>query len=321
MTGFSDASGASGDVKLTTIICTQSERRWLQLCAAVQSLETQTLHPHELVVVVDHNARLRQRAASAFRDAIVIDNGGESGLAGARNSGTEIASGTLVAFLDDDAVATSDWLERLAAPFEDPSVIGVGGAVIPSWPVRRPVWFPEEFDWVVGCTHSGMPRSRMPVRNFVGANMAFRRAVFDEVQFYSGIGHANGKPLGGSDPDFCIRVKRRWPDKQLVYHPDAVVFHDVAVERTSLAYFLRRCYNEGTTKALLTRRVGTGVGLVSEREYVVRTLPQAAARSLLATTRDPRALARVGTIVGGLLFTAYGYVAGSRRAAGAERER
>ena len=58
----------------------------------------------------------------------------------------------VVAFLDDDAQAGSDWLERMLAWYDDPSIIGVGGASEPVWRNGRPGWFPVEFDWVVGGT-------------------------------------------------------------------------------------------------------------------------------------------------------------------------
>ena len=87
-----------------------------------------------------------------------------------------MATGDVVAFLDDDAAAAPDWLSRLLAPYADPRVLGVGGRVLPRWDRARPRWFPAEFDWVVGCTYAGHP-DEGPVRNVIGANMSFRRSV------------------------------------------------------------------------------------------------------------------------------------------------
>jgi hypothetical protein len=40
-----------------------------------------------------------------------------------------------------------------------------------------PVWFPCEFDWVVGCTYAGMDVRGGRIRNPIGANMSIRADV------------------------------------------------------------------------------------------------------------------------------------------------
>lgn len=40
-----------------------------------------------------------------------------------------------------------------------------------------PVWFPCEFDWVVGCTYAGMDVRSGRIRNPIGANMSIRADV------------------------------------------------------------------------------------------------------------------------------------------------
>jgi cellulose synthase/poly-beta-1,6-N-acetylglucosamine synthase-like glycosyltransferase len=50
-------------------------------------------------------------------------------ISAARNLGIENASGEIVAFIDDDAIAEPTWLERLVAPFSDPKIVATGGIV------------------------------------------------------------------------------------------------------------------------------------------------------------------------------------------------
>ena len=47
----------------------------------------------------------------------VVPNTQAKGLSGARNTGTEMASSDVVAYLDDDATAEPGWLQALLAPF------------------------------------------------------------------------------------------------------------------------------------------------------------------------------------------------------------
>lgn len=293
---------------ISVLICAYTEKRWSQLVAAVESARHQTLAPREIIVVIDHNPALLERARSHFSDVVLLQNLEAHGLAGARNTGVAAAQGRIIAFLDDDAVAQPAWLQMLMMGYVDQEVVGVGGVLEPLWPKGRPHWFPEEFDWVVGCTYRGLPEEAGPVRNLIGANMSFRREVFNEVKFYSGIGHNGAKPIGGSDPDFCIRVTQRWPEKNFLYEPKAHVYHHVDEKRTYWSYFCLRCYNEGLSKAILTRRVGARKGLSSERTYALNVLPRAVLRGLRDTMRgDVSGLGRAAAIIAGLIITTTGY--------------
>src|SRR5688572_6408497 len=136
---------------VSVVICAYSEERWPDLVAAVASARRQTVSAREVVVVVDHNHGLLERARVHLPDVTVVENTSARGLSGARNSGVAAAQGAIVAFLDDDAVAAPDWLARLVAGYGDARVLGVGGAIDPVWGGNRPGWLPEEFFWVVGC--------------------------------------------------------------------------------------------------------------------------------------------------------------------------
>ena len=300
---------------VSVVICAHTLERWDDLTAAVASVQRQDATAREIIVSIDDNPELLERAGHAFEEALVVANAQLPGVAGAKNTGAQAAKGAIVAFLDDDATAEADWLGLLAAGFEDDEVIGVGGAVVPVWPEQRPAWFPEEFDWVVGCTYRGMPVGRAAVRNFIGANMAFRREVFERVSFFPGIGHAGGRPLGGSDPDFCIRVSTSFPGRVLLYEPSARVHHRVTPERARWSYFVRRCLNEGTAKGVLTRRVGWQDALRSERAYTRHVLPSAVARGVSGAIRGRRrsSALNAAAVVAGFAITAAGYAVGVLR--------
>src|SRR5512147_3254108 len=134
---------------ISVVICAYTDKRWDQLCAAVQSAQSQSIAPYEVILVIDHNPNLLERARAQFSNIILLENQETHGLAGARNTAIENAQGHIIAFLDDDAVASPNWLQLLLAGYEDPQVAGVGGKLEPLWPKGRPNWFPEEFDWVV----------------------------------------------------------------------------------------------------------------------------------------------------------------------------
>jgi len=302
--------------EFAVVICTHASERWIYLQRAVRSVLRQTLPPREVVLVVDCNDVLFRRASAALEGVHVIRNADHPGLGGARNSGIGASTAPVVAFLDDDAVASPRWLEMLASPYRDPDVSGVGGAIEPMWELGRPAWFPEEFDWVVGCTYRGMPESASEVRNLIGCNMSFRRNVLDALGRFR-LGY------GCDETDLCIRLRQRWPEKKLLYLPDATVSHHVPAARARFSRFLARCYFEGGSKAVVSYLVGSEQGLASERTYARRTLPHAVLAGVETSmhNRDAAGIARSATIVLGFAATATGYIRGRTSVAQAATRR
>ncbi|WP_239404954.1 glycosyltransferase [Frankia sp. Cj3] len=291
----------------SVVICAYTEERWADLERAVTSLSAQTVPPHEVIVVIDHNPRLHQRAAAGLSGVQVVLNSGRNGLSGARNTGIATATGDVIAFLDDDAEAEPSWLANLLAPYADPAVAGVGGLAEPRWPSSRPPWFPPEFDWVVGCSYQGLPTASAPVRNPIGAGMSFRRMVFDQVGgFTDGLGRLGSRPLGCEETELAIRLRAHDPTMIMLYQPLARVSHRVTRERTTWRYFRARCYAEGLSKAAVAHSVGRDAALASEKDYVRRVLPRALCRDLATPRRWPRA----SVTVAGLGITTAGYVHG-----------
>lgn len=307
----------------SVVICVYTEERWEDIRQAVESVQQQRRKPYELLLVVDHNPDLHLKLKRAYPQAIVVENTHEQGLSGGKNTGVALATGEIVAFLDDDAVADPGWLEALEEGFQDSGVVGVGGRTEPLWASkRRPRWFPYEFDWTVGCSYRGMPEVRAPIRNVMGGNAAFVRAVVSEVGgFHSGIGRSvqgrKSRPLGCEETEFCIRLSQRKPGSVMLFEPSALIGHKVSRQRESFAYFRSRCYAEGLSKALVTREVGTQDGLASERAHAMKTLPLGALRGVGEALRgDLGGLGRAAAIVIGLAWTTWGYVVGSARLRG-----
>jgi GT2 family glycosyltransferase len=304
-------------VETSVVICAFADERWDALVAAVASLHEQTAPAHEVIVVADHNPGLLERARRELDGVTVVANAGERGLSGARNTGVAVATGDVVAFLDDDATAAPDWLACLTAPYADERVLGVGGVIEPDWVDGRPPAFPSEFHWVVGCSYEGMPTAPAPVRNLIGANMSVRRDVLERVGgFRSDMGRIGARPLGCEETELCIRAARELPGGVFLYEPRARVAHVVPATRTTWRYFRSRCFAEGLSKARVAALVGAGDGLSSERAYTTRTLPTGVVRGLGDARRgDPAGLARASAIVAGLVMTAAGYLAGTAREA------
>src|SRR6266567_6901037 len=68
---------------ISVIICAYTEDRWNDLVAAIESVQQQTLSPREIIVVIDHNPGLLERARQ-HASGVVVENTGARGLSGAR---------------------------------------------------------------------------------------------------------------------------------------------------------------------------------------------------------------------------------------------
>ena len=298
-------------VSAAVVICAYTEERWEELVAAVASVRTQTLAPSELVVVVDNNPALLARARAKIEGATVVANSHAPGNSGARNTGIEVTRAPIVAFIDDDAVADERWLEALLPCYEDATTLGAGGPVLPLWRTRRPRWFTDEFNWVIGCTWTGMAAPDGAIRNPIGTNFSVRRDVIVAVGGFEGrLGRLvrAGKVVAGTadETEVCIRASRIHPDGVFRLVPGARVHHHVPPARATWRYYRERCRLEGTSKAVLTKLVGADSGLASERRYVRSVLPRGVWRELRHGGRTGPL--RAGAIVAGLAFTGSAYL-------------
>jgi glycosyltransferase involved in cell wall biosynthesis len=305
---------SSPGVRLPTvsvIIAAFSMDRWGDLCAAVASVQAQTVPALETIVVIDHQPDLLARARRELTDVTVIPSAGVPGASAARNTGVAASRGELAAFLDDDAVAAPGWLEALLGHFGDPGVVGVGGRLDPLWATARPRWFPPEFDWAVGASYQGMPTAAGPVRNVWSNNMAIRRQAFDLAGGFRADFGKVGSRSRPEDTDLCLRTAGRGAGGTWVYEPAGSAGHRVPAERATVRYFAYRCFHEGWGKAGLAALNGLGDSVSSERSYARRVLPAAVAKGLRkAVGGDLASALRSVAIVAGFTIAVIGFLAG-----------
>ena len=144
-------------LSVSVVICAHTERRWDDTLAAAASVRDQSYAVKELVVVVDHNRPLYERLKSALPETMVVENRELQGLSGGKNTGIAMATGEVVAFLDDDAVADVDWLKFMIDSYKERGVVGRRPDPCRVTPGGRRGF--EEFDWV-GCTYVGILGTR-----------------------------------------------------------------------------------------------------------------------------------------------------------------
>ncbi len=289
------------DPRVSVVIPCHATERWPRLAAAVASVQAQQPLPALIVVVVDGNPALYERAHRDLPGVTVVANESARGAAGARNTGVRYTATPYVALLDDDARARPGWLAALTTAVAAVDVVGAGGRTEPEWEADRPVWYPDDLLWAVGATFPDAPSVATPVRNVWSVTMIVRREAFEAAGGFQVEFSKVDDRSRPEDTDLCLRMSGsggRW-----VYTPDAVVDHWVPAGRARVGYLLRRGYAEGRGKVCLARRHRGAATLGLERTYLSDRLPRAVARALGdALRRRGRAGARRAAVL--LLATA-----------------
>ncbi len=241
---------------ISAVVCTHNRAAYLE--RALASLAAQSLAPDAYEILVVDNASTDDTpavvaAARARIPNLVSLHEPTPGLGHARNAGLHAARGAYVAYVDDDAVASATWLERILAAFAtvQPTPGCVGGRVDAIWEAPRPRWLADEMltyltviDWSPTATFLGDDR-------FVaGANMAFPRDLLRSIDgFHPALGRRGTTLLSNEELRVETALRRR--GHPCWYDPAIAVGHHVAPERLTRAYFRRRYFWQGVSDAQL----------------------------------------------------------------------
>jgi glycosyltransferase involved in cell wall biosynthesis len=216
---------------ISVVVCTRDRAESLK--RTLDSLTHLDYSEYEVIVVDNASATDETfKVVSAAASHIRYVREERPGLDWARNRGIAEARHEIVAFTDDDACPDRDWLRAVASVFASPDVMAATGLVAPA---ELETWAQILFELVYGgMGHGFRPKvfrvKSMPPRNLlwasgagVGANMAFRRSVFDAVGLFDTALDVGTPASGGGDIEMFHRILAR--GKTLAYEPGMLVWH------------------------------------------------------------------------------------------------
>jgi GT2 family glycosyltransferase len=166
-----------------------------------------------------------------------------------QNAAIRRASGDIIAFIDDDAVARPGWLARLATHYSD-EMIGAAGGRDVIWidgaefdgPARR-VGAVTWYGRLYGNHHMDCPGIR-EAAFLKGCNMSFRRELLKELD-----PRLHGSIAYGYEIDLCLHVRRR--GYRVIYDPEALVDHFPSTDMGAHIASLAEVTNHNHTYVLL----------------------------------------------------------------------
>jgi GT2 family glycosyltransferase len=196
-------------------------------------------YPDYEVIVVDDGSTDATASIARSYGAQVVSTPNQ-GLSAARNVGLRAATGSIVAYIDDDAYPDPGWLAFLVRAFQEGGYCGVGG----------PNLLPPEDGPIAECVGNapGGPchvlLSDREAEHIPGCNMAFERRWLERVGGFDPVFRA-----AGDDVDLCWRLQEA--GGRLGFHPAAVVWHH---RRSSLRRYWKQQVGYGKAEALLARK-------------------------------------------------------------------
>src|SRR5574341_182544 len=120
---------------VSVIICAFSLKRFNATVDCINSIFNNNYKNFEIIVVIDGNEELKQMLVSKFMGKdkmLILENKKNEGPSVSRNKGVGFAKGEIIAFIDDDAFATPDWLGTIVKDFSEyPDIAACGGRLIP----------------------------------------------------------------------------------------------------------------------------------------------------------------------------------------------
>jgi len=240
---------------VSVVICTRTRPEMVDVC--LESLLQQD-YPSFEVLIVDNtdDGRFKSRMSGDRRIRVVRES--RPGLSLARNTGVLNARYDILAFTDDDVIAEQGWIRVLASALEDDSIAGVTGLVVPA---ELETAAQREFEWYGGMGKGAERRLNQgsaltawqtigAQEVGVGANMAFRRSVFERVGGFDEALGAGTVTLGAEDLDFFHRVLRA--GLTICYEPVARVRHR---HRRTIAELRRQIFSNGCSYSVYLLKI------------------------------------------------------------------
>lgn len=219
---------------MTVAICTY--HRPDDLVKAMRSIENQTQPPEE-VIIVDNGCQdtIKALVKSVMPNARYV---AESlpGLDFARNRAICETNSQILAFLDDDAIADTDWIFSIRNAFKHNNVSALTGLILPlELKTKAQQLFEKNGGFGRGHKKRIVPKSSgngVPhvfsalVNTFdigSGCNMAFKASVLKKLNGFDAALDAGAFLPGGGDLDMFYRTMRH--GYRIIYEPKAMVLH------------------------------------------------------------------------------------------------
>jgi glycosyltransferase involved in cell wall biosynthesis len=242
-------------VKASVILPTKD--RGALIDQTIDSLLQLDFDPSEFeILLVDNcsspeNQQYLQKIQSTYSDQIRYVHEPKLGLSNARNCGIANAKGEILLFLDDDALVPSYWLANIVKYFDqEAQVYALGSKVIAKFTSPAPDWIDRRLGMYISNFDRGDQVEKLFYNEYPrGTNMAFRRTAFEKCgKFLDCFGRKGHSLMSYEEIELCYRLEQQ--GCEVIYVPDAEVFHLIRGDRLNESWFQKRFYWQGRSEGL-----------------------------------------------------------------------
>lgn len=258
---------------LSVIVSAYSLERFHDLADVIDGISNQAYSPIETIIIIDENKELFNKVNEYIKvknleNVHTIFNSENKGLSYSRNIGIKSSHGSIIAFIDDDAVPSIDWAKNIVETFNEDSLIGaVTGDVTPQWECSDMSWFPRELYWMLSCSYVMTPKEKKEFERGFGTNMAFKKNIFDKIGVFNTNLGINGKKwVGGEDSDMFLKVKKA--GMKILFNPEICVRHKIYSYRIKTKNLAKRAFNGGYSVFLMKKLTNYSLYDSTEHQYM-----------------------------------------------------
>lgn len=263
--------------QISVIICTYNRASYI--IAALESLYHQTLDKDKFeVIIVNNNSTdntekicheyIQHHTNANFKYYKELKQGASF----ARNLGANKALSPLLCFMDDDAIANPNYLEKILIFFNTyPDANGLGGKIIPKYIPAEPKWMSYYVSSLVGnFDYSNQitlfSKNKYPLES----NMIVRKSDFEQVEGFNTAlpGVVGNLRIGGEGKEFFLKLKSL--GKKIYYDPQICVKHIVEVKKLTKEYMYRIASGIGRGERVRTLQISKIAFIKKWIEYFLK---------------------------------------------------
>jgi glycosyltransferase involved in cell wall biosynthesis len=262
---------------LSIIICSYNRASYIS--DALTSLYGQSsgLDDFEVIIVDNNSIDNTKEVYAQWRQTntngqFTFISETKQGASFARNTGAAIAKGEWVCFMDDDAVATTDYVKNIIKHIQDqPFIVGFGGRIIPKYIPGEPKWMSYYVSSLVGnfdyaSTACAFENGKYPLES----NMIVKKSVYDQIGGFNVNlpGVVGTLRIGGEGKELFYKIIAL--GHTIYYDPSICVHHVVEVKKLTSEYMYRVASGIGRGEKTRTLNISNGAYSMKILEYLLK---------------------------------------------------
>lgn len=244
--------------RISVVICTYNRAFFLREVLSSLSGQITSRKDWEIIVINNNSQDETEKVGEEYsNEALPVQfrmiKEEKQGLSHARNTGYTVAEAEWVFYLDDDAKASPNLVERLFWLIENEPYEVVGGVYLPWYHYGRPRWFKDKYG------SNAKSLKELTILNapdaVSGGVMLWRKQLLLDLNGFDPKLGMNGSTLAYGEETY-LQEKARARGVKIAYDPELIIYHVVMSQKLQLDWFFKS-YFAGGRDAVLSGSIKT----------------------------------------------------------------